>query len=41
LEVYTPIGNWPNSIYFLTNYGLFKFDFPCDLTSIDEINKIG
>jgi hypothetical protein len=29
------LGNWPNSIDFVTNYGVLKLDFPVDLTSIE------
>ena len=42
LVVYTPMGNWPNSIHFLTNYGLFIYDFSKDLRNItfEEIKGI-
>jgi hypothetical protein len=35
LQIYNPLGNWPNSIDFVTNYGVLKLDFPVDLTSIE------
>ncbi len=41
MQIFNPVGDWPNSINFLTNYGVMKFDFPVDLTSEDEINKMG
>lgn len=31
--VYNAIGDWPYSLHFLTNYGIFYFDFPVDLTN--------
>jgi hypothetical protein len=36
------MGNWPNSIHFLTNYGLFIYDFSKDLRNItfEEIKGI-
>jgi hypothetical protein len=41
LEIYNPLGNWPNSIDFVTNYGVLKLDFPVDLTSIEKILEFG
>jgi hypothetical protein len=41
LEVFNPIGNWPNSINFVTNYGVLELDFPVDITSIEKIIKFG
>lgn len=33
LKVYTPMANWPNSLHFLTNYGMMVYDFQASLTS--------
>ena len=41
LEVFNPIGNWPNSINFVTNYGVLELDFPVDITSIEKIIEFG
>lgn len=27
LKVYTAMANWPNSLHFLTNYGMMVYDF--------------
>jgi hypothetical protein len=41
LQIYNPIGNWPNSIDFVTNYGVVELDFPVDITSIEKIIEFG
>jgi hypothetical protein len=41
LEVFNPLGSWPNSLHFLTNYGVLILDFPVDLTSEKDIQALG
>ena len=31
--MYTVMGNWPNSLHFLTNYGMMIYDFQAGLNS--------
>jgi hypothetical protein len=31
--VFNVIGDWPYTLHFITNYGLFIFDFNVDLTN--------